>query len=86
MAAPTVYAAPPLFVLNSQDANVSVIDPVTVRYTFASPMPDFLPKLAGPLPLILFVSVFALAVGRLAGPQREVMTTFFAALASAMLW
>jgi Na+/H+-dicarboxylate symporter len=37
------------------------------------------------LPLILFVSVFALAVGRLASPQREVMTTFFAALASAML-
>lgn len=37
------------------------------------------------LPLILFVSAFALAVGRLAGPQREVMTTFFAALASAML-
>jgi len=33
----------------------SVIDPVTVRYTFASPMPDFLPKLAAPLPLILFV-------------------------------
>ena len=29
LAAPTVYAAPPLFVLNSQDANVSVIDPVT---------------------------------------------------------
>lgn len=37
------------------------------------------------LPLILFMSVFALAVGRLARPQREVMTTFFAALASAML-
>jgi Na+/H+-dicarboxylate symporter len=37
------------------------------------------------LPLILFVAVFALAVGRLAGPQREMMTTFFAALASAML-
>ncbi len=37
------------------------------------------------LPLILFISVFALAVGRLAGPQREVMTIFFAALASAML-
>ena len=37
------------------------------------------------LSLILFVSVFALAVGGLAGPQREVMTTFFAALASAML-
>ncbi|MDB5666415.1 ABC transporter substrate-binding protein [Cypionkella sp.] len=33
----------------------SVIDPLTVRYTFASPMPDFLPKLAAPLPLILFV-------------------------------
>lgn len=29
LAAPAVYAAPPLFVLNSQDANVSVIDPVT---------------------------------------------------------
>ena len=37
------------------------------------------------LPLILFVSVFALAVSRLKGPQRDVMTTFFAALASAML-
>ncbi|MBA4355217.1 MAG: sodium:dicarboxylate symporter [Novosphingobium sp.] len=37
------------------------------------------------LPLILFVAVFAMAVGRLAGPQRDVMTTFFAALASAML-
>ncbi|MES2301672.1 MAG: cation:dicarboxylase symporter family transporter [Pseudomonadota bacterium] len=37
------------------------------------------------LPMILFVAVFALAVGRLAGRQREVMTTFFAALASAML-
>lgn len=37
------------------------------------------------LPMILFVAVFALAVGRLAGTQREVMTTFFAALASAML-
>ena len=29
LAAPAVYAAPPRFVLNSQDANVSVIDPVT---------------------------------------------------------
>lgn len=37
------------------------------------------------LPMILFVAVFALAVGRLAGTQREVMTTFFSALASAML-
>lgn len=37
------------------------------------------------LPLILFMSLFALAVTRLAAPQREVMTTFFAALASAML-
>ncbi|NLR73099.1 dicarboxylate/amino acid:cation symporter [Novosphingobium sp. ERN07] len=37
------------------------------------------------LPLILFMAVFALAVSRLAGPQRAVMTTFFAALASAML-
>lgn len=31
-----------------------VIDALTVRYTFASPMPDFLPKLAAPLPLVLF--------------------------------
>lgn len=37
------------------------------------------------LPLILFMAVFALAVTRLARAQREVMTTFFAALASAML-
>lgn len=37
------------------------------------------------LPLILFVSVFALAVSRLERHQRDVMSTFFAALASAML-
>ncbi|MFY7837047.1 MAG: dicarboxylate/amino acid:cation symporter [Novosphingobium sp.] len=37
------------------------------------------------LPLILFMAVFALAVSRLAASQRELMTMFFAALASAML-
>ena len=37
LAAPAVYAAPPLFVLNSQDANVSVIDPVTWTETQRTP-------------------------------------------------
>ncbi|MFN3554086.1 MAG: dicarboxylate/amino acid:cation symporter [Novosphingobium meiothermophilum] len=37
------------------------------------------------LPLILFMAVFALAVTRIAPPQREVMSAFFAAIASAML-
>jgi peptide/nickel transport system substrate-binding protein len=32
-----------------------VIDDLTVRYTFAAPSPDFLPKLAAPLPLMLFM-------------------------------
>lgn len=32
----------------------SVINALTLRYSFAAPMPDFLPKLAAPLPLILF--------------------------------
>ena len=30
-----------------------VLDPLTVRYTFAGPQPDFLPNLAKPLPLLL---------------------------------
>lgn len=30
-----------------------VIDPVTVRYTWEKPIPDFLPKLASPIPLVL---------------------------------
>lgn len=37
------------------------------------------------LPMILFMTVFALATSRLPAPQREMMTTFFAAIASAML-
>ncbi|MEO0032627.1 MAG: hypothetical protein RIS94_2385 [Pseudomonadota bacterium] len=37
------------------------------------------------LPMILFMAVFALATTRLERRQREAMTTFFAALASAML-
>ncbi len=32
-----------------------VLDDLTVRYTFAAPSPDFLPKLAAPLPLMLFM-------------------------------
>ncbi len=31
----------------------AVIDPVTVRYTWEKPIPDFLPKLASPTPLVL---------------------------------
>lgn len=38
---------------NGQIATFEVIDALTVRYTFASPAPDFLPRLAAPVPLIL---------------------------------
>jgi len=38
---------------NGQVATFSVVDDLTVRYSFSSPMPDFLPKLAAPLPLLL---------------------------------
>lgn len=37
------------------------------------------------LPMILFMAVFALASTRIARPQRDMLATFFAALASAML-
>ena len=37
------------------------------------------------LPLILFMSVFAIATIRLPAPQRDLLSTFFAAIASAML-
>lgn len=46
---------PPDLISNGEVAKFEVIDDVTVRYTFAAPMPDFLPKLAAPLPLILFM-------------------------------
>ncbi|WP_439629314.1 ABC transporter substrate-binding protein [Shinella sp.] len=39
-----VEGKPPIF---------SVIDDVTVRYTWEKPIPDFLPKLASPIPLVL---------------------------------
>ena len=32
-----------------------IVDEMTVRYSFAGPMPDFLSKVAAPLPLILFM-------------------------------
>ena len=38
---------------NDQPARFEVLDPLTVRYTFAGPKPDFLPNLAAPLPLLL---------------------------------
>lgn len=40
---------------NGQVCTFTVIDEVTVQYLFAGPMPDFLPKLAAPLPLMLFM-------------------------------
>ncbi|MGL4279832.1 MAG: ABC transporter substrate-binding protein [Albidovulum sp.] len=36
-------------------ATFEIIDDLTVRYSFDGPMPDFLPKVAAPLPLILFM-------------------------------
>ncbi|MGQ0565387.1 MAG: ABC transporter substrate-binding protein [Gemmobacter sp.] len=38
---------------NGQAALFEVLDPLTLRYTFAAPKPDFLPNLAAPLPLLL---------------------------------
>ncbi len=38
---------------NGQPVTFEVLDPLTVRYTFAGPKPDFLPNLAAPLPLLL---------------------------------
>jgi peptide/nickel transport system substrate-binding protein len=40
---------------DGQTCTFEVIDDLTVRYTFAAPSPDFLPKLAAPLPLMLFM-------------------------------
>jgi peptide/nickel transport system substrate-binding protein len=40
---------------NGKVCNFEVVDDLTVRYSFAGPMPDFLPKLAAPLPLMLFM-------------------------------
>lgn len=38
---------------NDEPALFEVLDPLTIRYTFAAPQPDFLPNLAAPLPLLL---------------------------------
>ena len=40
---------------NGQVCTFTVIDEFTVQYGFVSAMPDFLPKLAAPLPLMLFM-------------------------------
>ncbi len=40
---------------DGQTCTFEVLDDLTVRYTFAAPSPDFLPKLAAPLPLMLFM-------------------------------
>ena len=40
---------------NGEVATFEVIDPLTIRYSFVTPSPDFLPKLAAPLPLVLFM-------------------------------
>ncbi len=54
---PDLYRGGPPVDLQSGGATCSfeVIDDLTVRYTFAAPSPDFLPKLAAPLPLMLFM-------------------------------
>jgi peptide/nickel transport system substrate-binding protein len=45
---------PPVdLISNGKVATFEVLDELTVRYSFASPSPDFLPKLAAPLPLLL---------------------------------
>jgi peptide/nickel transport system substrate-binding protein len=40
---------------DGQVCTFEALDDLTVRYSFAGPMPDFLPKLAAPLPLMLFM-------------------------------
>lgn len=54
---PDLYRSGPPVELTSDGvvAEFEVIDPLTVRYTFATPSPDFLPKIAAPLPLVLFM-------------------------------
>ena len=46
---------PPELMSDGTLATFEVIDDLTVRYTFAAPSPDFLPKLAAPLPLLLCI-------------------------------
>jgi peptide/nickel transport system substrate-binding protein len=47
---------PPVdLISNGRVCAFRVIDDLTVEYAFAAPMPDFLPKLAAPLPLMLFM-------------------------------
>lgn len=38
---------------NGEPCTFEIVDEVTVRYTWASPKPDFLPKLASPTPILL---------------------------------
>ncbi|MCF7698691.1 ABC transporter substrate-binding protein [Loktanella sp. M215] len=46
---------PPELMAGDAPVQFAVIDDLTVRYTFASPVPSFLPKLAAPLPTVLFM-------------------------------
>lgn len=54
---PKLYKSgpPPELVASGQPARFEVLDDLTVRYSFVSPMPAFLPKLAAPLPTVLFM-------------------------------
>lgn len=47
---------PPVdLISHGQVAEFEIIDEITLRYSFVAPMPDFLPKVAAPLPLVLFM-------------------------------
>jgi peptide/nickel transport system substrate-binding protein len=45
---------PPALIVNGTPPKVDIIDPVTVRYSWAWPNQSFLPALAGAAPLIIF--------------------------------
>lgn len=54
---PKLYKSgvPPELMAGGEPARFEVIDDLTVRYSFVSPMPAFLPRLAAPLPTVLFM-------------------------------
>ena len=46
---------PPEMQIDGQGPVFEVLDPLTVRYSWPSPMPDFLPQLAAPSPMRIFM-------------------------------
>ena len=49
------YGPPPAMMRDKQAPKFEVIDKYTVRYTWAAPNPHFLPALAGPSPLFIYM-------------------------------